>query len=184
MFRVVKMDSEIKKEEKSTASPKHKGFGRISVLDDIIIYMLITYAAAVSFYEGNVPEKMAGAYRGIIFAVFAAVTLYFNFRNGALKKYGYAVFSVLFWMIPQALIVLADNGPESMRYSLTMYLISEFLTIYIKTPAAAVGNIFGTGSGIGLVIIILISAFTFLLGVVLSDSKVKKIFNGNYTERC
>ena len=154
MFRVVKMDSEIKKEEKSTTSPKHKGFGRISVLDDIIIYMMITYAAAVSFYEGNVPEKMAGAYRGILFAVFAAV------------------------------IVLADNGPESMRYSLTMYLLSEFLTIYIKTPAAAVGNIFGTGSGIGLVIIILISAFTFLLGVVLSDSKVKKIFNGNYTERC
>lgn len=150
---------------------------RYSLCENMFISFIITFAAGTICYESTLPEGFVNFYRTVVFILCIFTWIAISLFSGIRNKWQYEIFTVLFWIVPQIIIYLADNGPEFCRMSLTMYLLSEFSLIVFTRPAEAMGSAFRIGAVPMIFVIILVSTFAFLAGNLFSD-KLKK---GNYT---
>lgn len=146
-------------------------------LDNMFISFIITYAAGTICYEEYLPESFMNFFRPLMLAVCVCTWLYISFFSGVRSKWQFEIFAVIFWILPQLVIYLADSGPEICRMSVTLYALSELFLIMFNTPAEHIGGFIGVGAFPSIFIIVLLCTFAFLAGILLSD-KLKK---GNYT---
>ena len=94
--------------------------------DDMLAAFLATYALASFSYEKYMPESFMRIFSFAVLTLFAAAWLWFSFRSGLRNGKKFPLFAILFWILPHIIIYLADNGPEFMRMSIAMYILSEF----------------------------------------------------------
>lgn len=144
---------------------------------DMFALFIITFSAAAFAYEGYMPESFMNIFGPAVAFVCVLTWMSYSFIGGAFKKYKYMIFMLLFWLIPQVIIFLADSGPEFFRMSITMYLLSEFLSMLTRSSAYAFGSLFGLNAFSSVVIIILLCAFSYLGGMLLSEGKAWKKAN-------
>lgn len=150
---------------------------RTSFFEDIMLFFLVTFAFAAAQFENHFPQNILEMYRDSVFIIFAATILYTSFKNGIVKRIGFAVFIPLFWIIPKMFILLTDNGPEAIRFSLTAYVFSEFFRVLIMTPADIVGSFVGAGANVGLVLIVILCLSAYFVGMALSSRYVFNKFS-------
>lgn len=148
-----------------------------SFASDMFISFIITFAAAAFSYEGYMPESFMNIFGSFVALLCVLTWMSYSFLGGALKKYKYMVFMCLFWLIPQVIIFLADSGPELFKMSITMYLLSEFSSMLTRSSAYAFGSLFGLNAFSSIVVIILLCAFSYLAGMLLSEGKAWKKAN-------
>lgn len=144
--------------------------------DDMAVLFLLTYAFAAFSYEKYMPEEIMKIYNLLVFLVFAAVWLGVSFRNGKRMSRKFPVFAMLFWILPQIIIYLADNGPEVMRMSIIMYVLSEFCILLTSVPADIIGGALDIPTAAAIAVILLLCAAAYMFGVF-----VRVLKKGNYT---
>ncbi len=142
--------------------------------EKMFISFIITFSAGVFCYENYMPESFMNVYKYMVLGVCLLTWLVFSFFSGVNKKWQYSLFTVLFWLLPQLIIFLADNGPRAFRLSVTMYLLSEFSNILISAPVKLLGGLMNIKIIPCVMIIVLSCIFSFLSGVLLSDRLDKK----------
>lgn len=148
-----------------------------SFVSDIFTLFIITFTAAAFSYEGYMPEGFMNIFGSAVAFVCVLTWMSCSFLGGAFKKYKYMIFICVFWLIPQVIIFLADSGPEIFRMSITMYLLSEFSYMLTRSSAYAFGSLFGLNEFSSVVIMILLCAFSYLAGMLLSEGKAWKKAN-------
>ncbi len=158
-------------------SGKHSGSSRYSLCENMFILFMITFAAGVLCYEKSMPESFTQLYKTAVFIICLFMWISLSLISGARNKWGFMVFTALFWFLPIIEIYLSNNGPEICRMSIVMYVLSEFFNIMFITPAGEIGELFKIGAVPVVIITALLSMFAFLAGNLFSD-KLKK---GNYT---
>lgn len=143
----------------------------------MIAAFLITYAFAAFSFEKNMPESIMKIYSAVVFAVFAAAWLWFSYKSGRRKGRKFPIFTVLFWLLPQIVIYLADNGPEVFRMSIIMYVLSEFLMMLTNVPPQILGNAAGITVPAAIIVILLLCGAAYTSGMLVCTYK-----EGNYTK--
>lgn len=139
--------------------------------DDIILLFLITFAYAAFNFEAYIPQSFMKYYIVFTGAVFGASWLVISFFNGAKKKKKYILFAVLFWLLPQIIILLASSGPEFFTLSVTMYILSEISAVMTSVPLSGLCNAAGFGSFAAAFVFLFINIFCFLGGMLFSMEK-------------
>ena len=148
-----------------------------SLCENIFISFIITFASGALCFENYVPESFISMYRTVMFIVCIAAWLWLSFLSGVENKWGYEIFAAVFWLLPQLIMYLSDNGPEFCTMSVTLYLLSESFRILFAAPDM-MADAFGTIPPMMIMIIItVLSGVSFFVGKLLSQ----KLKNGNYT---
>ena len=137
---------------------------------------LATYALASFSYEKYMPESFMKIFRFAVFALFAAAWLLFSFKSGRRSGRKFPIFAVLYWIVPHILVYLADNGPEVLRMSIIMYVLSEFMTFLTTVPAGVIGTAVGISPSAATVVILMLCGAAYMSGYLVYTRK-----NGNYT---
>lgn len=146
-------------------------------VDDMIAAFLITYAFAAFSFEKNMPESIMKIYNAVVFAVFAAAWLWFSYKSGRRRGRKFPIFTVMFWLLPQVVIYLADSGPEVFRMSIIMYVLSEFLMMLTNVPPQILGNAVGITVPASVIVILLLCGASYMSGMLVCTYK-----EGNYTK--
>lgn len=144
--------------------------------EDMLAAFFATYALASFSYEKYMSESFMRIFRLAVFALFAAAWLWFSFKSGLKSGRKFPVFAVLYWIIPHILVYLADNGPEALRMSIIMYVLSEFMIFLTTVPAEVVGTAVGISSSAATAVILLLCGSAYMSGYLVYTRK-----NGNYT---
>lgn len=144
--------------------------------DDMIAAFLATYSLAAFSYEKYMPESFMRIFRFIVFAAFAAIWLFLSFKSGRRAGRKFPIFAVLFWILPQIIIFLADNGPEVFRMSIIMYVLSEFLTFLTADSSGVIGAAIGISAPAAMALILLLCGAAYMSGYLMFTRK-----KGNYT---
>lgn len=152
---------------------------KYNFLDNMFISFIITYAAGAFCYEGHQPESLMNFLRPLVLIICICTWLYISFFSGLSNKWGFEIFTVIFWLAPQIIIYLADSGPQVFRMSVTMYALSEFFLMMFNTSAEHMGSLFRLGVVPVIFIIVLGCTFAFLAGNFFED----KYKNGEYIIR-
>ena len=145
-----------------------------SLCGNMFLAFIITFTAGTLRFEGYMPAGFINIYGPAVLIICLGTWIVLSLFSGALNKWSYEIFAVLFWLLPPLVIYLANDGPEAFRMSILMYLLSEFLAISVIAPAEAVGSVFGLGALPSVIIIVLICTFAYLAGNLFSD-KIKKV---------
>lgn len=127
----------------------------------------ITYAFASFSFEKYMPESFVRLYRVAVFIVFAAVWLGFSFKSGRRAGRKFPIFAVLFWIVPQILIWLADNGPEVFRMSIIMYVLSEFMNFLTTVPFEICGTAVGISAPAAAALVLLLCGMSYMSGYLM-----------------
>ncbi len=162
-------NAEIKDTAETVAEAKHgKKKTCCKVTDDMLICFAITFTASMSCYMGNMPEKFTYIYKIVIFVLMIFTWLWASFRNGMKNKWPFAIFAVLFMLVPQVITLLYDKGPEAFGMSITMYILSEFSNIVWKRSFDFIGELLKFDNMAFTLFFIIICAICYLLGMFVS----------------
>lgn len=145
-----------------------------SLTANMFIAFIITFAAGTICFESYMPENFTAIYRAAVIALCLITWFALSFISGKKKKWQFAVYSVLFWVLPQVIIFLANDGPEVFRKSITMYLLSEFSAILVSAPAEAVGSLINIKVIPFIIVMVLLCVFSFLFGYLINDKNKKE----------
>lgn len=130
----IMMDRESRqKSARGRIAPK-KAKASYGVLEYIAVSFLVTHAFSSFFFESHISGVPLEIYRILLYAACIGSWLWFSLRSGIQGKWGFLIYAGVFWILPQIAAWLAESGPEAFRFSLTMYLLSEFALYYSSTP--------------------------------------------------
>lgn len=146
--------------------------------DDMLAAFLATYALASFSYEKYMPESFMRIFGFAVLTLFAAAWLWFSFRSGLRGGKKFPLFAALFWILPHIIVYLADNGPEFMRMSIAMYILSEFMNLFTTVPAEVIGGILGIAAPAATAVILLLCGSAYMSGYFVFTRGLE---NGNYT---
>lgn len=145
-----------------------------SLTANMFLAFMITFAAGTICFEEFMPEKFVAIYSTAVIAVCLLTWFALSFTSGRNCKWQFIVFSFLFWILPQVIIYLANDGAEVFRKSITMYLLSEFAAILVTAPAEAAGSVINVKALPLTIIIILLCILSFLAGYLVEDARKKQ----------
>ncbi len=145
-----------------------------SLTANMFMAFMITFAAGTICFEEYMPEKFVAIYSFAVIAVCLLTWFALSFISGKKGKWQFVVYAFLFWILPQVIIYLANNGSEVFRKSISMYLLSEFSAILITAPAEAVGSLINVKALPLTIIIVLLCILSFLAGYLVEDSRKKQ----------
>jgi len=142
-----------------------------SLTANMFMAFIITFAAGTVSFESYMPEKFISVYSVSLTAICFVTWLVLSFISGMNKKWQFAVYSSVFWILPNAIIWLANDGPEVCRKSITMYLLSEFAAIVSIPQLEAAGDLINVPLIPFTAIIVLSCIFCYLGGYLASDDE-------------
>ena len=82
-----------------------------SLLSNMFLVSIITFTAGCMCFEKYMPETFSSIYSTAVIIICLCVWLVLSFVSGVKKKWGFAVFSAIFWIVPQVIIYMAHDGP-------------------------------------------------------------------------
>lgn len=145
-----------------------------SLTANMFIAFIITFAAGTICFEKYMPEAFISIYRMILIILCFLTWFALSFISGKKRKWQFAIYSALFWLVPQLIIYLANDGSEMFRKSITMYLLSEFFAIMPNSIMENVGKIIKVGIIPFAFITVLLCTFCFLGGYLTSNKDTEK----------
>lgn len=146
-----------------------------SLTANMFLAFIITFAAGTISFESYMPEEFITIYSGCVTAICFVTWLVLSFISGNKKKWQFAVFSSIFWILPNIIIWLADSGPEVFRKSIIMYLLSEFAAIVSLPQLESVGGLLNLAAIPFTVIVVLACIFCYLGGYLTSEDEERNI---------
>lgn len=146
-----------------------------NLVANMFLAFIITFAAGTVSFEGYMPENFVAVYSASVTVVCFLIWLVLSFISGMNKKWQFVVYSSIFWILPNVIIWLANDGPEVCRKSITMYLLSEFVTIVSISQLEAVGDLINVSIISCTAIIVLLCFLCYLGGYLTSDNEEKNI---------
>lgn len=155
--------SELTLQEKTTSDNKY------SLTANMFLAFIITFAAGTISFESFMPEQFITIYSVAVTILCLVIWAVLSAISGKNKKWGFAVYSVLFWSLPQLVIFLANDGPEVFRKSITMYLLSELAAIVAVPPIESAAKLVNVGAIPFTVIMVLACIFSYLGGYLASE---------------
>ncbi len=151
-----------------------------SMTANMFLSFMITFAAGTICFEGFMPEKFVAVYSAALIAVCFLTWFALSFISGKKGKWLFVVYSALFWILPQVIIYLANDGPEVFRKSITMYLLSEFSAILVTAPAEAAGSVINVKALPLTIIIILLCVLSYFAGYLVDDARKRQELERNH----
>ena len=142
---------------------KKKILKTYSLWDDILLVFLVTFAASVANYSENIPEFVLGLYKSGTAVLLCLMWFGLSLYSGLKSKWKFAVFTLLFWLIPVAGIFLYEAGPEAFGLSIIMYVISEFFRLLVIDSTASVMSVLGI-SGMASALVFMLINLLFFFG--------------------
>jgi len=134
--------------------------------DDMFLAFIITYTLAAFSFEKYMPEGFMRIFNFAVFIAFAAVWMGLSFKSGRRNGRAFPIFAAAFWIVPQIIIGLAENGPEFMRMSIIMYLLSEFCMLITTVPSELIGAFTGISVPAAIAVILILCAAAYMGGML------------------
>lgn len=144
---------------------------RYSLTANMFMAFIITFAAGTVNFENYMPEKFIVVYRIVVTALCFATWLVLSFISGMNKKWQFVMYSSAFWILPNVIIYLANDGPEICRKSIIMYLLSELASIVSIPQLEAAGDLVNVNVIPFTAIVVLLCIFCYLGGYVASGDE-------------
>lgn len=142
-----------------------------SLTANMFMAFIITFAAGTLSFESYMPEKFTAVYIVAVTVLCFVTWMVLSFISGRNKKWQFTVYSSLFWILPNVIIYLANDGPEFCRKSITMYLLSEFSAIVAIPQLKAAGGLINVKLIPFTIIIVLLCIFSYLGGYITTDDE-------------
>lgn len=142
-----------------------------SLSANMFMAFIITFAAGTVSFESFIPENFIAVYSVVVTVICFVTWLVLSFISGKEKKWQFAVFSSIFWILPSVVIWLANDGPEVFRKSIIMYLLSELAAIVSLPQLEWAGGLINVATVPFTVIVILLCIFCYLGGYLVSDDE-------------
>ena len=147
-----------------------------SLLANMFMAFIITFAAGTVSFENYMPEGFISIYIAFVIVLSFATWLVLSFISGRNKKWQFVVYSSIFWILPNVIIWLANDGPEMFRKSIIMYLLSEFSAIVSISTLEVAGGWINVKAVTFTVVIVLLCIFSYLGGYLTSgEEKAKNV---------
>ncbi len=152
-----------------------------AAFEDMFAAFLISYALMSFGYEKYMPAPFMEIWNYFVFLLFAATWIVLSFKNGLKKSFAFPIFAVLFFMLPELAVFLANDGPRVFRMSVIMYVISEFCALIVNSPLRVFTSEAKENSHIiSSVICAAVCVLSYAAGVIATNKR-----KGNYTpKRC
>lgn len=145
---------------------KKKAKKTYSLADDMLLAFLITFAAGASSYGGDLYGSISSLYNWLILVAFTVIWFGLSLYSGLKSKWKFAIFTVLFWLVPIIGISLYESGPEVFGMSVIMYVLSEFFRLLAIDSTSSVLALIGLDGITGAVIFLLLNMLIFFAGIV------------------
>lgn len=144
---------------------------RYSLSANMFLAFIITFAAGTVSFESYIPENFIAIYSASLTVICFITWLVLSFISGKNKKWQFVVYSTFFWILPNVVIWLANDGPEVFRKSIIMYLASEFAGIVSMPQIEFVGDLINVSTIPFTAIIVLLCVFCYLGGYLISKDE-------------
>lgn len=132
-----------------------------------------TYLAAVTLacgfyqYERFLPGADA---IGAVLTVWTILAwLFVAFENGFVKRSGFAIFALVFWVVPQAVILWFETAPLN-GYNVILATAARFSRVVTMAPLWRVAGTSGVGGFVTAAAMLLLCEFVFILGMMTRNS--------------
>lgn len=113
-----------------------------SVSGDCFICAGVTLTYTFWLYEEYMPEALMNVLCSIAMVLMFFMWIYLSFINGCRRKKAFAVFTVLFWMIPASVAAYSDGITDPDKFSIELYTAGEFSKLF-GTHALSNTELFG-----------------------------------------
>lgn len=142
---------------------------------DIIFCLAITLASSFYFYEHFQPKMEV--MRAIITVLMVVIWLGMALVNGFKLRYGFMIFSLSFWFIPQLFILWHNNFVANGEYTKNIDILANVVEIIFVNPIITLNSYiskFSNFSEVDLTLIFIITiTITFLLGWIIRTKLIK-----------
>ena len=148
-----------------------------TLFDDILLTCLITYVFAAYSYEQRLSEGFMGLWNKCMLVIFLMTWVITAIKNGMQKKAGFALYTAVYWLLPQLIIILFSSGPELFRHSVFMYTLSEFSLVLSTRPIELMGGYIGITAEMSMILVLMIIFAAFFGGLAYTNDKesIKKV---------
>lgn len=170
----IMMEREPREEAERRRSAPKKPKASYGVLEYIAVSFLVTHAFSSLFFESHISGAPLEIYQFLLYVACIGSWLWFSLRSGIQGKWGFLIYAGAFWILPQIVAWLAESGPEAFRFSLTMYLLSEFALYYSSTPLQKLLGWVTENTMICAVIAFAVCGAVYVCGVMLKRGKAGK----------
>lgn len=169
------MGEEIVKENIKENNKDNKTAGKavFKPVEDILICMGITFAISVLSYEKYMPENMMKIYLPLIFAAFALTWAWSALSNGYRKSRAFPFLTVFFWLAPEALFFLSENGPMFLRLSSIYLFLADCSKLIVSYPETVISGLFNVSAFISSIIISVFFLLLYAGGFISQKSGLK-----------
>ena len=142
-----------------------------SLSANIFMAFIITFAASTLSFESYIPENFIAVYSVVVMVICFVTWFVLSFISGKEKKWQFVIFSSIFWILPNVVIWLANDGPEAFRKSIVMYILSELAAVVSIPQLEWGGGLINVATIPFTIIIVLLCVICYLGGYLMSDDK-------------
>jgi len=130
--------------------------------EDIAFLLAITLAAGFYAFERNLPYS---EYISLLLT-FSAITawLWLSFTSGFMRRSGFVVFSLIYWLVPNLVIIVHTARIAERDYSAGLHTLSRFSELFVRSPLDSISEMLNVNVMITSIALLLLCELVFFLG--------------------
>jgi len=130
--------------------------------EDITFLLAITLAAGFYAFEKNLPYS---EYTSFVLTILAITAwLWLSFASGFMRRSGFVVFSLIYWLVPNLVIIMHTARVEERDYNAGLHTLSRFSELFVRAPLDSVSEILNINVMITSIALLLFCELMFFLG--------------------
>ena len=139
-----------------------------SLLENIILCLAITLACAFTYYDRY--NSFMGVTRAVLSVLIFMIWIIGAFSSGKGRKWGFLIFTGLYWLIPHLYMVFYSGRDNVRGYSKWLSLCNKSADILVNKPFTALSESTGTEEYIFVIILGVIVVSAYFIGVNLKSA--------------
>lgn len=139
-----------------------------SLLENIVLCLAITLACAFMYYDRY--NSFMGTVRTVLSVLIFVIWIIGAFSSGKGKKWGFLIFTGLYWLIPHLYMIFYSMRDNVKGYSKWLSLCRKSADILVNKPFSALSESTGTGEYIFVIALCVIVVSSYFIGVNLKSA--------------
>jgi len=105
---------------------------RNTLFQDMLLCAAVTATCAFYEFEHFLSPLMTDIIRAVLLVLFVGVWIWCAFVNGLWRKYGFLVFTALFWLIPRIFIIWHGSIADIRDYNEYLHAAAEYSSLLVE----------------------------------------------------
>lgn len=101
-----------------------------SVPGDCGVCAAATLTYTFWLFEDYMPEALMNVLCNIAMAIMIFMWIYLSFINGCRRKISFAIFTLIFWLVPASVAAYSDSITDPDKFTIEMFTAGEFSKLF------------------------------------------------------